>query len=178
MKDLAALYSVFAERATAAGAMLHPIAAELQALKQCLEALQLDHPMVAEAFPFTPAWVKQGVDEWSAQATPVDTKALVGGGTGITDVFAGVAETGSIALSNLAGLHGALSLFTDRHIALLEIERLVARPRDLFTKPEWARELQNMVFITGPSATADMGKLVRGVHGPGRLDIIVLGAKV
>lgn len=178
MTDLAALYSVFAERAAAAGAMVHPIVADPLALKQCLEALQLAQPMVAEAFPFTPAWVKQGVDEWGAQATPVDTKALAGGGTGITDVFAGVAETGSIALSNLAAQHGALSLFTDRHVALLEIERLVARPRDLFSKPEWARELQNMVFITGPSATADMGKLVRGVHGPGRLDIIVLGAKV
>ena len=30
------------------------------------------------------------------------------------------------------------------------------------------------VFVTGPSATADMGPLVRGVHGPHKLHIIVL----
>ena len=33
---------------------------------------------------------------------------------------------------------------------------------------------RSFVFITGPSATADMGPLVRGVHGPHRLHIIVL----
>jgi len=30
------------------------------------------------------------------------------------------------------------------------------------------------VFVTGPSATADMGPLVRGVHGPHKLHILVL----
>jgi len=30
------------------------------------------------------------------------------------------------------------------------------------------------VFVTGPSATADMGPLVRGVHGPHQLHVIVL----
>ena len=34
---------------------------------------------------------------------------------------------------------------------------------------------RSFTFITGPSATADMGPLVRGVHGPGKLHIIVLG---
>ena len=32
-------------------------------------------------------------------------------------------------------------------------------------------------FITGSSATADMGPLVRGVHGPGQLHIIILEEK-
>ena len=33
---------------------------------------------------------------------------------------------------------------------------------------------RDLVFITGPSATADMGPLVRGVHGPHRLHILLL----
>jgi L-lactate dehydrogenase complex protein LldG len=33
---------------------------------------------------------------------------------------------------------------------------------------------RNLVFITGPSATADMGPLVVGVHGPHRVLILLL----
>jgi L-lactate dehydrogenase complex protein LldG len=33
---------------------------------------------------------------------------------------------------------------------------------------------RDFVFITGPSATADMGPLVRGVHGPHRQHVIVV----
>lgn len=176
MSQVADLYPVFEERATAAGAFVHPIAADPSALERCLHSLQPINSMIAETFPYTPSWVKTCADGINKQRLRADVPSLAKGGTGITDVFAAVAETGSIALSNTSSNHGPLSLFTDRHIAILELDRLVARPRDLFQRSEWAQELQNMVFITGPSATADMGKLVRGVHGPGRLDIIVLGA--
>ena len=52
----------------------------------------------------------------------------------------------------------------------------MARPRDLFDpdclKGEGLK--RNLVFITGPSATADMGPLVHGVHGPHRLLVLLL----
>jgi len=53
----------------------------------------------------------------------------------------------------------------------------VPRPRDLFESNCLGGEglRRNLVFITGPSATADMGPLVRGVHGPHRLQILLMG---
>jgi len=62
------------------------------------------------------------------------------------------------------------------HIALLPAEKIVERPRDLFHQDclDGDGLRLDFVFITGPSATADMGPLVRGVHGPHRLHIIIL----
>ena len=95
---------------------------------------------------------------------------------GITDAFAGVARTGSVCVAMTRNLGGAVSLFPRRHIAVLEARNIVPRPGDVFT----AGQLENkglersFVFITGPSVTADMGELVRGVHGPDQLHIIIL----
>ncbi|UCH63568.1 MAG: LUD domain-containing protein [Fidelibacterota bacterium] len=95
---------------------------------------------------------------------------------GITDAFAGVARTGSVCVAVTAKLGGAVSLFPRSHIAVLEARNIVSRPGDVFT----AGQLENkgmkrsFVFITGPSVTADMGELVRGVHGPDHLHIIIL----
>jgi L-lactate dehydrogenase complex protein LldG len=95
---------------------------------------------------------------------------------GITEAFAAVARTGTICVTVDAGLTGYVSLLVRHHIAVLAAENIVERPGDLFRADRLGgRGLrENFVFITGPSATADMGPLVRGVHGPHHLHIIVL----
>ena len=95
---------------------------------------------------------------------------------GITDAFAGVARTGSVCVSVSKNLGGSVSLYTREHIAVLDALTIVPRPRDLFSETmlEGKGLTRDFVFITGPSATADMGSLVRGVHGPGKLHIIIL----
>lgn len=95
---------------------------------------------------------------------------------GITGSFAGIARTGTICVSIADDPASAVSLLAPLHIAVLSVSCLVARPRDLFTSPTTAPTAlsSDFVFITGPSATADMGPLVRGVHGPHRLHIILL----
>lgn len=95
---------------------------------------------------------------------------------GVTEAFAGVARTGSVCVAVDHDYSGLISLLARMHIAVLSAERITERPGDLFN-PTFlnGKALQrNFVFITGPSATADMGPLVRGVHGPHRLHIIVL----
>ncbi len=178
MLEQATLQFTFTERAQAAGANVYAVAGDPKELKRLLTDICGDDTLVTTGFSFIP-------DEWAAvvHALPnihiqPDEKLLAAGYTGITDVFAGVAETGSIALSNAHDLSGPVSLFTSRHIALLDAHKLYARPRDLFMDESLAETIMNMVFITGPSATADMGKLVRGVHGPGRLDIVLIGGEV
>ena len=95
---------------------------------------------------------------------------------GISDTFAGVARTGSICVSISKNLCGSVSLYTREHIAILDSNLIVARPRDIFSDDFLDGKYinKNFVFITGTSATADMGPLVRGVHGPGKLHIIIL----
>jgi L-lactate dehydrogenase complex protein LldG len=95
---------------------------------------------------------------------------------GISDAFAAVAETGSVCVAMTNTLGGSVSLFTRKHIAVVDVNTIVSRPRDLLTDENLRdKTLQrNFVFISGPSATADMGPLVRGVHGPGKLHVVIL----
>jgi len=95
---------------------------------------------------------------------------------GVTDAFAGVARTGSVCVPISAGYGCAASLFPRTHIVLLDAGNIVPAPRDLFTDPRVMGKglTRSFVFITGPSVTADMGKLVYGVHGPDHLHIILL----
>lgn len=95
---------------------------------------------------------------------------------GITEAFAGVARTGSVCVCVDHGYTGVISLLSRLHIALVAAETIVQRPADLFSSKFLnGKGLErNFVFITGPSATADMGPLVRGVHGPHQLHVIIL----
>ena len=63
------------------------------------------------------------------------------------------------------------------HIAVVPKERILTGLDELFSVlPEPARQTSSMVLITGPSRTADIEQiLVRGVHGPGRISVIVVG---
>lgn len=105
------------------------------------------------------------------------TKAeLAAADLGITDAFAGVARTGSVCVSVDSGHAGYISLLSRAHIVVLDAADIVERPADLLSpeRLEGKGVRRNFVFITGPSATADMGPLVRGVHGPHRLYVLVL----
>ena len=95
---------------------------------------------------------------------------------GVTEAFAGVMRTGSVCISVNHGMNGPMSLLAPYQIAVLAAENLVPSPRDLFS-PQYLEGkglTRDFVFVTGPSATADMGPLVRGVHGPHKLHIVLL----
>jgi L-lactate dehydrogenase complex protein LldG len=95
---------------------------------------------------------------------------------GITDAFCGIAKTGSVCVSISKNLTSPASMLTRKHIVVVDGETIVSRPSDLFSENYLNGKglTRSFSFITGPSATADMGPLVRGVHGPGKLHIIIL----
>ncbi len=95
---------------------------------------------------------------------------------GITDSFAGIAETASVCLLNDNSMTGSFSLFTEVHIAFLNAEDIVPRPRNIFLDEPFKSitEKEDFIIVSGSSATADMGTLVRGVHGPAKLYVVIL----
>jgi L-lactate dehydrogenase complex protein LldG len=108
-----------------------------------------------------------------ANATPDE---MVNSAVGVTEAFAGVASTGSVCIDISHERTGMVSLLAPLQIAVVAAETIVPQPRDLFRRDVLGgRGLQrDFVFVTGPSATADMGPLVRGVHGPHKLHIVVV----
>jgi L-lactate dehydrogenase complex protein LldG len=105
-----------------------------------------------------------------------DSEQIVHSAVGITEAFAGVARTGSVCVDVNYQRTNVASLLAPLHIVVLPAERIVPQPRDLFRQDTLQGEglARDFVFITGPSATADMGPLVRGVHGPHQLHVIVV----
>jgi L-lactate dehydrogenase complex protein LldG len=94
---------------------------------------------------------------------------------GITDVYAAVAETGSLVIRPDPDHGRALSLVPPTHIAIVEASNFVADLIDLFEKLNKETTPPNITIITGPSKTADIeGVLVTGVHGPGLVQVFVL----
>ncbi len=108
-----------------------------------------------------------------ANATPDE---MVNTAAGVTEAFAAVASTGSVCIDVSFECTGIVSLMAPLQVAVVAAECIVPQPRDLFRADVLdGRGLKrDFVFVTGPSATADMGPLVRGVHGPHKLHIIVL----
>jgi L-lactate dehydrogenase complex protein LldG len=105
-----------------------------------------------------------------------DSEQMVHSAVGVTEAFAGVGRTGSVCVDVNYQRSAVVSLLAPLHIAVLAAENIVPQLRDLF-RPDILNGqglTRDFVFITGPSATADMGPLVRGVHGPHRLHIIVV----
>ena len=96
--------------------------------------------------------------------------------TGITDAFCAIASTGSVCVPVSKNLTVPISMLTRKHIVIVRRDTIVPKPRDVFSLKFMGSKGVRSSFsiITGPSATADMGPLVRGVHGPGKLHIIVL----
>ncbi|HWB52556.1 MAG TPA: lactate utilization protein [Tepidisphaeraceae bacterium] len=94
---------------------------------------------------------------------------------GITDIFAAVAETGSLVVRP-APDHGRLvSLAPPIHVAIVEPKLIVPDLLDLMEKIAGDSDRPGATLITGPSKTSDIeGNLVTGVHGPGVVQVFVL----
>lgn len=145
------------------------------ALVQAISKIVKDEKMALLAEPdFLPDKLFQPLRELPGIITHPSEEQMATTKIGITDAFAGVARTGSICVALSQNLGGSISLYTREHVAILSAQSIVARPRDIFAMQAKSGNNQDFVFITGPSATADMGPLVRGVHGPGELHIIIL----
>ncbi|MCG3142501.1 MAG: Lactate utilization protein C [Anaerolineae bacterium] len=97
-------------------------------------------------------------------------------GAGITGALAGLMDTGSVVLVTQPRQARLISLLPSLHIALLPVSRLYATMATFFAAhPDVTQRGSNLVFITGPSRTADIElTLTRGVHGPKYIHVLLL----
>jgi L-lactate dehydrogenase complex protein LldG len=95
---------------------------------------------------------------------------------GITSADYALADTGSLVMFTESNESRLLSLLPPCHIAVIEASRIVASLDDVFRlRPLPGADSSAMVVITGPSRTADIEmRLVRGVHGPGEIHVIII----
>jgi L-lactate dehydrogenase complex protein LldG len=99
----------------------------------------------------------------------------------VAAAFAGVAETGTLALVSGADNPTTLNFLPDNHFVVLFADDLVADAESVFARLKavyGAGALPRTVnFITGPSRSADIEQtLLLGAHGPRRLHIVVVWA--
>ena len=116
----------------------------------------------------------------SLDGTPVDVDptpaALREATTGVTGARLGVADYGSVVLALTDRASELVSLFVERHVVVLR-EGDVVPDMDAAVDAldeEFSRTRGSAVLATGPSATADMGALVKGAHGPREVRVVVL----
>ena len=117
--------------------------------------------------------VPLGYHDTPVEAEP-DLGAIEVATTGVTPAPPGIANYGSVVVSGTSDSAEPVSLFADHHVAVLAAGTLVAdMPTAIAQLGGAIRDgYGDNVIATGPSATAEMGDLVVGAHGPKRVTVV------
>ncbi|SDN14094.1 L-lactate dehydrogenase complex protein LldG [Halogranum gelatinilyticum] len=112
-------------------------------------------------------------DAVATDPTPRELRAAT---TGVTSASLAIADYGSLVLEADSLGSEQTSLFPDRHVAVLRADDIVANMAAAFEQlgPRLRETGGSAVLATGPSATADMGELVRGAHGPKEVHVVIV----
>jgi L-lactate dehydrogenase complex protein LldG len=103
---------------------------------------------------------------------PDDPRELADVDLGVVRARFGVAETGSVWLSEREFKVNALGFLPQHLVVLLDPKTVIPNLHHAYRHPAF-REARYAVFMTGPSATADIeGILVRGAQGVRSLTVI------
>ncbi len=103
-------------------------------------------------------------------------EACASAGCGITSADYVLADTGTLVMLASPQEARLISLLPPAHIAVVASARILTSLDELLSLlPRPAEQTSSMVLITGPSRTADIEQiLVRGVHGPGEIHVVVV----
>jgi L-lactate dehydrogenase complex protein LldG len=93
----------------------------------------------------------------------------------ITSAFCGIAETGTLVLQSDSEDLRLATMLPDIHFSVIAAGSIVERANEItYQLKDWFRNDNYTSFITGPSRTADIERvLTLGAHGPVQLHIII-----
>ena len=129
----------------------------------------IEPPAIGAPLPWDDATLPGDV---RTDPTPAELDAAV---TGVTGATLAVADYGSVFLPNTDDGAEPASLFPDLHVVVFREADIVPDMATAFDRlGDRLRAGESGVLATGPSATADMGELVRGAHGPKEVHGVVL----
>ena len=118
--------------------------------------------------------------DWASQPL---LNVSVGGTDGshpisVTGAFAGVAETGTLALTSGAPSPTLLNFLPETHIIVVDAKDLAGTYEELWAKlkAHYGETMpRTLNLVTGPSRSGDIEQtILMGAHGPKRLHIIVV----
>ena len=115
-------------------------------------------------------WSEAGLTAMFGIADPADTVS-------VTPVFAGIAETGTLALLSGSDSPTSLNFLPNTHIAVLSAGDVVGVYEDVWDRLRRdGRAIPRTInLISGPSRTGDIEQTIEiGAHGPRRLHILLI----
>ena len=133
----------------------------------------VEPPAIGTALPYDGVSLPESVD------TDPSPSALESAASGVTPATLGIADYGTVAIPSGTAGEELVSLYTPRHVAVVAASDVVADMPTAYERlgEDFAARADTQILATGPSATADMGTLVQGVHGPSETHVIVLEAR-
>lgn len=174
------MFDLFKTRAEAVSSEVHRFKTKAAALDFVVGFLQKEG--VQDAAGRYAAWADspflQGVDKKAlSKKLPglrfdVSLETSAEAGIGISQADWGIADTGTLVQDSTAVEQRLVSTLPLVHVALLDSAKLQPDLTSLFSRIE-PRKAAYLAFITGPSRTADIERVLTiGVHGPERLVIV------
>ena len=114
--------------------------------------------------------------QWSAEISLLRRAAQAGDNISVGYAFAGIAETGSIAMLSGENNPTSFNFLPDNQIVLLEKKNIVSHIEDVWQAlRHQALSPRTVNIITGPSRTADIEQTIQlGAHGPRHLHIVIV----
>lgn len=178
----AGLRAQFVVQAEKLACVIQQPMSEVEAMQTILDIIGKDAHVLSWAFEHIPLpGLAKALETFGIKTTeePIGSARI-----GLTGVDAGLAATGSLVLTTGVGKPRLASLLPFIHIAVVHSSQIIA---DLET---WValqrkkgldvfRQTSSAMVISGPSRTADIAmQLTLGMHGPGKVVIIVLDTKI
>jgi len=145
------------------------------------------HPLI-ESLNLPDTLSKQGVPVVFSAADGTEREALrrriIDSYIGITSVDFCMADSATLVMRTRPGQARTVSLLPSIHIAVIELEQIIADLKELYALIKWDPHFSKegvtncMTFISGPSKTADIeATMVHGAHGPREVHIFVITAE-
>lgn len=178
-------FPAFEAKATLAAAEVHRVktAAEAGALAESLLAaanvksiVAVDSPL-QQAADLLPRLARGGYQLYTDKADIAEHAATVD--CGISTVEFAIAESGSVCMDGFAYESRLVSMLPPLHIAFLHADRVVEGVQDAFDLFSHVFDRGYLSFITGPSRTADIERVLTiGCHGPCRFIVIAVEEEI